>query len=154
MGAPGLPDTRPVGVPSGQIERETFFLADAATAPRTWDTVDRENDIVVCSPHTPDPVLFGIRGQSPLSVALARTFIRTEPPGLEQIFLTNQGTDGHLEEGIIGELTPGPLIPCNGNRYREGGDAGREVMFLSLWSQGEAISGAWPTSPRRSSGIW
>ena len=89
------------------IERETFFIADAATAPRTWDTVDRENNIVVCSPHTPDPVLFGIRGQSPLSVALARTFIRTEPPGLEQIFLTNQGTDGHLEEEAIGELTQG-----------------------------------------------
>ena len=96
------------------IERETFFLADTATAPRTWDTVDRENDIVVCSPHTPDPVLFGIRGQSPLSVALARTFIRTEPPGLEQIFLTNQGTDGHLEEGIVGELTPGHSYSVRG----------------------------------------
>ena len=90
-----------------EIKRETFFLADAATAPDTWDTVDWENDIVVCSPHTPDPVLFGIRGQSPLSVSLARTFIRTEPPGLEQIFLTNQGTDGHLEEGDTGELTQG-----------------------------------------------
>jgi len=90
-----------------EIERETFFLADAATAPSTWDTVDHENDTVVCSPHTPDPVLFGIRGQSPIAVALARTFVRTEPPGLEQIFLTNQGTDGHLEEGIVGELMPG-----------------------------------------------
>ena len=90
-----------------EIERQTFFLADTATAPSTWDTVDRENDIVVCAPHTPDPVLFGIRGQSPLAVAMARTFIRTETPGLEQLFLTNQGTDGHLEEGIVKELTPG-----------------------------------------------
>jgi tRNA(Ile2)-agmatinylcytidine synthase len=90
-----------------EIERESFFLADAATAPCTWDTVDRRNDIVVCSPHTPDPVLFGIRGESPFSIALARTFIRTEPPGLEQIYLTNQGTDGHLEEVTHGELTPG-----------------------------------------------
>jgi tRNA(Ile2)-agmatinylcytidine synthase len=90
-----------------EIDRESFFLADAATTPATWDTVDRENDIVVCSPHTPDPVLFGIRGASPLSVAIARTFIRTEPPGLEQIYLTNQGTDGHLEEGVPGELIDG-----------------------------------------------
>jgi tRNA(Ile2)-agmatinylcytidine synthase len=89
------------------IERESFFLADAATTPSTWDTVDRKNDIVVCSPHTPDPVLFGIRGSSPLSVALARTFIRTEPPGIEQTYLTNQGTDGHLEEGTIGDLAEG-----------------------------------------------
>ncbi|MDD1661155.1 MAG: tRNA(Ile)(2)-agmatinylcytidine synthase [Methanomicrobiales archaeon] len=89
------------------IDRPSFFLADAATAPCTWDTVDRENDVVVCSPHTPDPVLFGIRGESPLAVTLARTFIRTEPPGLEQVYLTNQGTDGHLEEACIGELAEG-----------------------------------------------
>jgi tRNA(Ile2)-agmatinylcytidine synthase len=96
------------------IDRESFFLADAATGPCTWDTVDRENDIVVCSPHTPDPVLFGIRGSSPFSVALARTFIRTEPPGLEQVYLTNQGTDGHLEEGSIGNLTEGHSYSVRG----------------------------------------
>jgi tRNA(Ile2)-agmatinylcytidine synthase len=104
-----------------EIDRGSFFLADTATVPSTWDTVDRENDLVVCSPHTPDPVLFGIRGQSPLAVTLARTFIRTEPAGLEQLFLTNQGTDGHLEEGIAGELTPG-------HSYRlKGAIAGRAV---------------------------
>ena len=89
------------------IDRESFFLADTATSPRTWDTVDRENDVVVCSPRTPDPVLYGIRGDSPLTVALAQSFIRTEEPGLEQVWLTNQGTDGHLEEGEIGSLTEG-----------------------------------------------
>jgi tRNA(Ile2)-agmatinylcytidine synthase len=89
------------------IDRDSFFLADAATAPHTWDTVDRENDIVVCSPHTPDPVLFGIRGESPLAVSGARTLICTEPPGLEQLWLTNQGTDGHLLEAGGGELIEG-----------------------------------------------
>ncbi|HXW98507.1 MAG TPA: DUF1743 domain-containing protein, partial [Methanomicrobiales archaeon] len=67
----------------------------------------RENDVVVCSPHTPDPVLFGVRGDSPLSVELARSFVRTEEPGLEQAWFTNQGTDGHLEEGEIGALIEG-----------------------------------------------
>jgi tRNA(Ile2)-agmatinylcytidine synthase len=94
------------------IDRASFFLADAATTPATWDTVDRENDIVVCSPHTPDPVLFGIRGESPLAVSRARTFIRTEPPGLEQVWLTNQGTDGHLEDADAG----GDLL--EGHSYR------------------------------------
>jgi tRNA(Ile2)-agmatinylcytidine synthase len=96
------------------VDRGSFFLADAATAPATWDTVDRENGIVVCSPHTPDPVLFGIRGESPFAVVHARTFIRTEPAGMEQIYLTNQGTDGHLEEGMIGIL-------AEGHSYRVGG---------------------------------
>jgi len=89
------------------IDRESFFLADAETFPLTWDTVDRENDVVVCSPHTPDPVLFGIRGARSCTVARARMFIRTEPPGLEQLYLTNQGTDGHLEKGTIGDLVEG-----------------------------------------------
>jgi tRNA(Ile2)-agmatinylcytidine synthase len=89
------------------LERGSFFLADAATTPATWDTVDRENDIVVCSPHTPDPVLFGIRGASPFAVSRARSFLRTEQPRIEQMYLTNQGTDGHLEEGTPGELTEG-----------------------------------------------
>jgi tRNA(Ile2)-agmatinylcytidine synthase len=89
------------------IDRASFFLADAATAPATWDTVDRENDVVVCSPHTPDPVLFGIRGESPLAVSHARTLIRTEPPVMEQLWLTNQGTDGHLVEADGGDLIEG-----------------------------------------------
>ena len=102
------------GIPRS-IDRGSFFLADAATWPATWDTVDRENDIVVCSPHTPDPVLFGIRGESPFSVALARTFVGTEPPGLEQLYLTNQGTDGHLMEGVIGDLVQGHSYRVRGS---------------------------------------
>ena len=122
-----------------EIDRGSFFLSDTATVPTTWDTVDRENDIVVCSPHTPDPVLFGIRGQSPLAVALAGTFIRAETAGLEQLFLTNQGTDGHLEEGIVRELIPG-------HSYRlRGTIAGRAVtgkgghVSIPLESQGRNL---------------
>lgn len=78
------------------VERESLFSADMHTFPHTWDTVDRENDLVVCVPHTPDPVLFGIRGERPGWVALAREEVISERPGLEQIWITNQGTDAHL----------------------------------------------------------
>ena len=145
------------------IEREAFFLADAATVPRTWDTVDRENDVVVCSPHTPDPVLFGIRGESPLSVALARTFIRTEPPGLEQILLTNQGTDGHLEEGATGELTEGHSYRVKGTvageaLTRKGGhvsislDSGARDSPVHGLRTHEGVQGCGEGSPSRGRG--
>lgn len=89
------------------IDRASFFSADAATSPHTWDTVDRTNELVVCVPHTPDPVLFGIRGESPFWVAYARTFILSEETSMEQIYCTNQGTDAHLMEGRIGALQEG-----------------------------------------------
>jgi tRNA(Ile2)-agmatinylcytidine synthase len=86
------------------VSRESLFAAEAATFPHTWDTVDVVNDVVVCVPHTPDPVLFGIRGTSPQWVMAARQMITSEPPGIEQIWVTNQGTDAHLLPGTIGHL--------------------------------------------------
>lgn len=90
-----------------EINRESFFSADAATTPHTWDTVDHAGDIVVCIPHTPDPVLYGIRGESPAWVREAARHVRTESPVLTRVFRTNQGTDAHLQPGRIGELKEG-----------------------------------------------
>jgi tRNA(Ile2)-agmatinylcytidine synthase len=89
------------------VDRKSLFDAEASTFPHTWDTVDIQNDTVVCVPHTPDPVLFGIRGESPSWVAFARMQVNSEPTGVGQIFVTNQGTDAHLVEGEIGALTEG-----------------------------------------------
>lgn len=99
-------DAKRFGTPR-VYQRSSFFLADEVTSPHTWDTVDRVNDLVVCAPHTPDPVLFGIRGESPFWVAYARSFISAEEAGIEQIFCTNQGTDAHLLEGEKGDLVDG-----------------------------------------------
>jgi tRNA(Ile2)-agmatinylcytidine synthase len=93
------------------VDRQSLFNAEVATFPHTWDTVDTVNDVVVCVPHTPDPVLFGIRGENPRWVMTARQMIDSEKPGLEQIWVTNQGTDAHLLDAGIGEL-------CEGLSYR------------------------------------
>ena len=94
-----------------EVVRESLFAAEEATFPHTWDTVDRANRVVVCVPHTPDPVLFGIRGESPAWVMRARSFIQSEKPAVEQIWVTNQGTDAHL--------FPGRTAPCaKGSRTR------------------------------------
>jgi tRNA(Ile2)-agmatinylcytidine synthase len=96
------------------VDRASLFAAEAATFPHTWDTVDPVNDVVVCVPHTPDPVLFGIRGDSPRWVMAARHQIRSEKTGLEQIWVTNQGTDAHLVEGTIGTLREGVSYRVHG----------------------------------------
>jgi tRNA(Ile2)-agmatinylcytidine synthase len=94
-----------------KVDRQSLFDAEKKTFPHTWDTVDTANDVVVCVPHTPDPVLFGIRGESPSWVTVARQMVQSEEPGIEQIWVTNEGTDAHLLNGRIGDL-------CEGLSYR------------------------------------
>jgi tRNA(Ile2)-agmatinylcytidine synthase len=96
------------------VNRASLFEAESATFPHTWDTVDRVNDVVVCVPHTPDPVLFGIRGESPQWVMAARQMILSEPHGIEQIWVTNQGTDAHLLNATIRELREGLSFQVSG----------------------------------------
>jgi Predicted DNA-binding protein containing a Zn-ribbon domain len=89
------------------VDRSSLFDAERRTHPHTWDTVDRENGTVVCVPHTPDPVLFGIRGERPGWVSFAREWVISEKTSLEQVFVTNQGTDAHLVHGRAGDLEEG-----------------------------------------------
>ena len=79
-----------------KVYKESFFEADRETYPKTWDTVDLTNKVVVCIPHSFDPVLFGIRGENPEIVTKAAGIIRSEPVERFAVYRTNQGTDMHL----------------------------------------------------------
>lgn len=78
------------------VRDESIWQADAATYPHTWDTVDHHNGRIVCIPHGPDPVLFGIRGDSREAVNHAFQLIRSEPIERTLTYITNQGTDMHI----------------------------------------------------------
>ncbi|HVP96505.1 tRNA(Ile)(2)-agmatinylcytidine synthase [Methanoregula sp.] len=113
-----------------EVDKESLFAAEEATFPHTWDTVDLANQVVVCVPHTPDPVLFGIRGESPAWVMTARAFIESEKPALEQIWVTNQGTDAHLLPGACGHLSEGLSYRVRGTvTGRPATGAGGHVSF-------------------------
>ncbi|MBN1166261.1 MAG: DUF1743 domain-containing protein [Methanospirillaceae archaeon] len=117
------------------VTASSVFSAEAATYPATWDSVDHENQVVVCVPHTPDPVLFGIRGESPFSVARATGLIACEPTGMRQIWCTNQGTDAHLIIQKPGQpLTEGSsyLLPGTVNSYPKSGRGGHVTFSLLL----------------------
>jgi len=79
-----------------EIDEESFFDADFETYPGTWDTVDWCNETVVAVPGSPDPVLFGIRGDDLNAIMKCFKMVKTEEIDKYTIFMTNQGTDMHL----------------------------------------------------------
>ncbi len=79
-----------------KYDRESFFKADEETYPLTWDTVDWHNDVVVAVPNSPDPVLYGIRGDDLNAIKRASEIVVTEEVDRYQFFVTNQGTDMHI----------------------------------------------------------
>lgn len=85
------------------LDRESVYAMDSVMYPDTWDNVDLANKVIVFSPHTPDPVLYGIRGNSPDVLRRAQGMLVTEPVERTSIFITNQGTDMHLLCGTIAE---------------------------------------------------
>ncbi|MFZ2411284.1 MAG: tRNA(Ile)(2)-agmatinylcytidine synthase [Candidatus Methanoperedens sp.] len=86
-----------------EIDEESVWAADAATHPDTWDTVDYENKRIVFAPHSPDPILFGIRGNSESAVKRAFSMIKSEPVERHVVYKTNQNTDMHLIHAGVGE---------------------------------------------------
>jgi tRNA(Ile2)-agmatinylcytidine synthase len=80
-----------------KVDVASIFEMDDLTRPYTFNNVDLEKRRVVITPRGPDPILFGIRGETPEIVKQAFKIVRPLEP-LERwvIFRSNQGTDSHL----------------------------------------------------------
>jgi tRNA(Ile2)-agmatinylcytidine synthase len=76
----------------------------SASVPGIWDTVDHENRRIVFAPHTPDPILFGIRGESEAAVRHAFSLIKSEVVERFVVYRTNQNTDMHLIRAKISDV--------------------------------------------------
>jgi tRNA(Ile2)-agmatinylcytidine synthase len=76
--------------------------------PDTFNNIDPETNKVLIAPRGPDPVLYGVRGETPESVLAASRLIEVgEPIERWVIFRTNQGTDAHLSRQYrVSELIP------------------------------------------------
>src|SRR5467141_2735145 len=62
----------------------------------TFNSYDYECDRIVIAPHSPCPILFGIRGDVPGVLPAAMRTVRGELPSGWIVFETNQGTDDHV----------------------------------------------------------
>jgi tRNA(Ile2)-agmatinylcytidine synthase len=90
------------------VDEASIFEMDKQTAPHTFNNVDTEKGRVIITPRGPDPILFGIRGESADIVKKAFSIVKPQEP-VERwvIFRSNQGTDAHLTPApTLAELAP------------------------------------------------
>jgi len=81
-----------------RVDESSIVKMDKATEPYTFNNVDPEKRRVLITPRGPDPILLGIRGETPKTVKKAYEMVKPlEPVERWVIFRTNQGTDAHLE---------------------------------------------------------
>jgi tRNA(Ile2)-agmatinylcytidine synthase len=90
----------------------------AAAIPGTWDTVDYENKRIVFAPHSPDPILFGIRGNSESAIHQAFSMIKSEPVERYVVYKTNQNTDMHLIRAKVRDVQDDRSYILEGNVSR------------------------------------
>ncbi len=91
-----------------KIDRKSVIMMDKKTFPFTFNNYDYENDRVLITPHTPCPILYGIRGVNPEILKLASEMIISyEEIERIMIYKTNQATDSHyLEISRIKDIKP------------------------------------------------
>jgi tRNA(Ile2)-agmatinylcytidine synthase len=80
-----------------KVDRASVFAVADEYYPTIWDTVDHGEGTAVCVPNTPGPVLYGIRGDDEVVVRAAAEEIDSEPVERSATFVTNQGTDMHIQ---------------------------------------------------------
>lgn len=116
------------------VDRDSVFTAADRAYPTVWDTVDREAGQAVCVPNAPGPILYGIRGDDPDAVARVADAIDSETVERTRCFVTNQGTDLHLQARTLDSLHDGVASRVDGvvtepPETREGGH-----VFFTLGS--------------------
>jgi tRNA(Ile2)-agmatinylcytidine synthase len=114
------------------VDRDSVFRAAETFYPEVWDTVDRVEQTAVCVPRTPGPVLHGIRGETADAVQAVAARIESEPVSTRRTFVTNQGTDAHLQRTSLSGVENGGCYRVDatvtaGPETREGGH-----VFLRL----------------------
>jgi tRNA(Ile2)-agmatinylcytidine synthase len=97
-----------------EIDFDSVFQAATEGYPTVWDTADHGENEAVCVPHTPCPVLHGIRGDDPDTCESVAAMIESEPVVARETFVTNQGTDAHLRNGEVGSVVDGRAYRVTG----------------------------------------
>jgi tRNA(Ile2)-agmatinylcytidine synthase len=99
-----------------QVDEDSIFEMDRLTQPYTFNNVDLEKRRVIITPRGPDPILLGIRGETPEIVKKAFAIVKPlEPVERWVVFRTNQGTDAHLTRAqALNELKPCSSVIARG----------------------------------------
>lgn len=127
-----------------EVDRDSLWAAADAGYPEVWDTIDREEGVAVCIPRTPCPILHGIRGDDPDAVCEVAGRIESEPVDRRRVFVTNQGTDVHLQDGTLSTVSEGGAYRLTANvvappETREGGHVFFAVGDAGADDEGESV---------------
>jgi len=125
-----------------EVCAESVRRMNFLTYPLTFNNLDEEGRVLI-TPHTPCPVLFGIRGVSEQVVReAAEMVVAHEPVALHAVYVTNQATDAHLREvSGVAEAAPMSSVVLRGwvasePEVIEGG----HVFFRLADEQGDEIT--------------
>jgi tRNA(Ile2)-agmatinylcytidine synthase len=81
-----------------RVDEDSIIKMDQVTGSSTFNNYDAKNKRVLIKPHGPDPVLLGLRGETPEGVRAAFRMLRIhEPVERWVIFRTNHGTEAHFQ---------------------------------------------------------
>ncbi|MDR2624201.1 MAG: tRNA(Ile)(2)-agmatinylcytidine synthase [Methanobrevibacter sp.] len=79
------------------IKYDSVISMNTKTYPETFENID--DDYIAIEPKTSCPVLYGIRGETPEILKIAKNIVKVnEPIEYSTIFKTNQHTDIHLKK--------------------------------------------------------
>ena len=90
------------------IAKDSVKNMQSVTFPETFNSYDVESDRALITPHGPDPVFYGIRGENAESVVTASKIVKVnEKLDGYMVFKSNQGTSDHLKNELdVNDLRP------------------------------------------------
>ncbi|MFC3477558.1 tRNA(Ile)(2)-agmatinylcytidine synthase [Halobacterium litoreum] len=121
------------------VDADSVFAVADAAYPEVWDTVDRVERETVCVPHTPCPILYGIRGDDAGAVSGVAADIDSESVYASELFVTNQGTDAHLRDAALADVADGrgyrvdAAVASDPETYRGG------HVFVDIEADGDSL---------------
>ncbi len=96
-----------------RIDASSVISMEKELGNLSFNNVDPETGRILITPRGPDPILYGIRGESAEAVRCGHELVVAEEP-IERwvVFRTNQGTDAHLKRIVsISQVKPyNPIV--------------------------------------------
>jgi len=133
-----------------QVEEASVKRMNTLTDPYTFNNYDEKNRRILITPHGPDPVLLGIRGETAEIVQKAFHMLRIREP-IERwvVFRTNHATDAHFNAAKGNGVNANAPVVVSGEL--EGSPrraAGGHVFFPIHTSQGRFTCAAYEPTGR------
>ena len=83
------------------LSSESVRMMQEKTQPFTFNSYDTKTGHVLVTPHGPDPVFYGVRGENIKSLLSAKQMLKTkEKLDGYLVFKSNQGTGDHLQNNL------------------------------------------------------